>query len=450
MSNLDDVIKDILGKMFYDRGKTIAEQEDVTNLYEAEQTTNPNTYSWLNNYQYPQNQAYTSMRSIGQTNIIKYPTCIPNVKITLPSVAKDSIQPIEWVNKTEPYDATKANEFFGEACKFYGSEPTSPVIQPDEQVLFNPETYEFCQPIFFEEKVDLYYSHLGKNMKYFNQQGFSKEYLTKSFLQKTRDTSRNWNKLISSGNYFGKIYYANFPTEEEAKEKNFSDGSANFTIPITKDGQKVDKRITLEYTYPKNCIRVTQDQCMRLSWERLHSYAGGGLKKFKDTIADKEWCACTGKVIDKSMITDDIKMKHKQKGLSVFSDADIQATEQVKYPWDVRYRGYKDCATSSECITNMEKVVEQLVLKFPGTDKRIIGQLKPPRGKDGQATKFEQMLGLEAPSDSKINWELKPFGNQPYYGGFMHTPNYAPGGLGQMVEQGNKLELASPPIVAGT
>jgi hypothetical protein len=444
MSNLDDVIKDILGNMFYDRSKTIAEQKDVLPLFEDDQT------SWLNNYKFPQNSVYATARNIGQTNIIKYPTCVPNVKITLPSVAKDSIQPVEWVNKTEPYDVTKATEFFGAACKFYGSEPQSTVVQPEDQVFFNPETYEFCQPIFFDEKPSIFFSLFGKNKEpLFKKQGISKDQLAKSYLQRTKVEGKKWNQLISSGNYIGKIYYANFPTEEEAKEKNFTNGTGNFAIPITKDGQRVTRRVTLDYTYSKGCVRVTQDQCMRLSWERLHSYSGGGLKKFKDTIAGKEWCACTGKVIDKSMITDEIKIKHKNKGLSVFSQADIQATEEVKYPWDVRYRGYKDCSKSSECISDMEKVVDQLVLKFPGTDKTIIGHMNPPRFKDGQTTKFEQMLGLEAPDESKINWKLQP-PFQTNYTGFMQTPNFMPGGLGQMIEQGKKIELTSPPIVAGT
>jgi hypothetical protein len=97
----------------------------------------------------------------------------------------------------------------------------------------------------------------------------------------------------------------------------------------------------------------------------------------------------------------------------------------------------------------MEKVVDQLVLKFPGTDKTIIGHMNPPRFKDGQTTKFEQMLGLEAPDESKINWKLQP-PFQTNYTGFMQTPNFMPGGLGQMIEQGKKIELTSPPIVAGT
>jgi hypothetical protein len=387
MSNLDDVIKDILGNMYYDVSDTLSEQKLVKGVqtpaltnYLNQSKTNPLSVGIdpLGIF----NKQKTPQPSVGVSNqIVQFDTCVRGMSFRIAARGSDfGIKPITWLNRDEPYNQDKARMFFGTACKFWSKIPsTSQFVEPSDQYFFNQETLLPCQAIYNNERYTAYNTtdqEIQKNKTKNRYNTFV------SNLQKIGQ--KKWNEILKKSN--GQI---------------FKSGNGWFEA----NGKKIPAR---EYTYEKNCIRITEDVCLKLSWQSLHLNSNVGMKTFAtiDRRKDKNrptkinWCACTGKQLSFDNLTSENK-------------ADYYATTNFKYPWDYTYIGFKNCAAGSgECLMEPQKIVPvDIQFKLPGNE---IGSLD-----------FQQKQNLlqknEVPMENAIRYNLygvpydasATFGKQP-------------------------------------
>lgn len=133
MSNLDDVIKDILGNMFYDRTKTISEQtyNKSKYIFEIDQVDNPQfsdekidqaARDRENNKDSRKDSFFGNTIQTGTTaNSNGVPTTLrgiqPNLDLIISSTNLNRIKIDEFQNIYEPFNKSKAEKMFGEWCK---------------------------------------------------------------------------------------------------------------------------------------------------------------------------------------------------------------------------------------------------------------------------------------------------------------------------------------------
>lgn len=109
MSNLDDVIKDILGNMFYDRSKTISEQIAPDMGGKRERQIQKDTF-------------FDTAPKLGapinlETNPVTFRGIQPNLDLVISSSNLNRIRVDEYQNITPPFEKPKAEKMFGEWCR---------------------------------------------------------------------------------------------------------------------------------------------------------------------------------------------------------------------------------------------------------------------------------------------------------------------------------------------
>jgi hypothetical protein len=345
MNNLDNVIKEILNKMYYQVGETIDEQQEK--LVKPKVKSSLDVMSNLNKPLDPfgtkpsfldQFKPKTPTPTFEVVNEInQFDTCVRGMSFRVPGRgAVFGIRPISWLNRYEPYNAQKAQDWFGSACKFWSKIPApKEEISSNQQYFFDSQSLLPCEAQVNWERSEIYDKVFNFNTKYVNK---TPEQKIKIFYEALKNGTPKWREILKK---------------------------SNNQIFLSPDGGYQDKKTgkvvrPTEYTYNKNCIRINEEQCKRLSWQTLHLNASVGMKSFTtiDRRKDKEnptttnWCACTGRALSEAQ-----QLDYFERGVDV-SAADMLATETVVYPWDVKYIGFKLCnMPNSECIIEPQKIV---------------------------------------------------------------------------------------------
>lgn len=375
MSNLDDVIKDILGKMYYDVGETLSEQK-LVRKYEGNGThSNPDEkLNWISKGREGEVSVDTD------SMIYNFNTVVPTIKFTVPQGAKIKIRPQVWYNKFEPFNQTQADSLFGNSCKaLVNASTTKSKIDPEKQYFFNFSENKRCQPIDNTWKYEAY----QKAMMDMNKITYSseKDWLNKwynLFLRYYNKTVSNWNNIKKNSN--GKI---------------FNDNSSG-SVKINLNGQE-QKIYSSEFTYSAGCQTITMDQCLRMSWDAIHGRASAGMYSFqtvdtsKSPVVTTNWRGCFP-----FGSQDFFNKKMEEGGLTKAEEI----AKDFVFPWDATYIGFT--SDNKNCEIDPNKIFPaNITFKLPGND---FGSMDPEQ-------RQKLLSNTEIPMGATIQYDI--YGN-PY------------------------------------
>jgi hypothetical protein len=420
MSNLDDVIKDILGNMFYDRSKTITEQIAPNMRYRTPGSQNVlQDPEKLNTWNQFRNATITQTVPAGTYSFpVKYRGIQNNLDLVVPSTKKDVIRVDEFQNTQAPFDKNGATNLFGNWCKALSSgnmtgtngedfwyDTTDPVlaqcsatteyspkylsnteeIDPNyglKNILSIPdemrETYEI--PDYYYDSKKRGFGNIAAptdNTRVQTNKNISLKPKKNLFsLGEAKSENTNYEKWKIKNPYKSKIDYVLTKNPRFSPYPGWGLYQKNWDfVPNTKR-EKIGQIVKLPISpttgnavykvYDKKCLPLNYDQCLEISWSLLNTNAQpNGMKKFSLLSEKKEvlgtYIACSSaKSFKKS----------------------LEKNEENPYPWTMRYDGYcfaldgvtcedvsfdtktgKKVLTKEPCETNMSEITYGLDIR---------------------------------------------------------------------------------------
>ena len=403
MSNLDDVIKDILGNMFYDRSKTISEQiaADMGGKRQR-QIQNPEKLDSWNQFR---GKLLQMTQPAGKYDLpIKFRGIQERFDILVPSSKKDLIRVDEFHNTQSPFDNNLATKLFGPWCKAISSgnmigtsgedywydttdaalSQCSATTEYSPRYLLGKKEYD---PIFGLKDVTEIPTNIIIKQKDITLKTASpadntrvQDYNTKRVYNPKVNLSKSIkeSRLVEdvSGNFDARAYVDEMVKKNPRWAPFQGWGIYKKNWDFVAESNLVGKIVRLPISpvtgrgtykvYERKCLPLNYDQCLQISWSLLNANAQpNGMKKFsilteknKETLST--YIACTS-----------------TKGLEKSS----KKNEDSLYPWFTRYDGYcfaldgqscedvsfdekgKRVVSNEPCITKMEEITSGLDIR---------------------------------------------------------------------------------------
>jgi hypothetical protein len=386
MSNLDDVIKDILGHMYYDRTKTISEQtyNNSKLLFEIDQVDNPQFSDNEIDRQATdrENKKTRQTNSFFATTTQKGTTATsnavpitlrgiqPNLDLIVSSANINRIKIEEYQNINAPFDKPKAEKMFGEWCKALSTgnmvgksgedfwfDTTSPQLAQcsaaaeyyPKTLADQPETIDTkfglknLIPIYIDYKFDFNTSEKEnqtsfqdalkpkKTKKQIEQEEAEKVEQTKKTFKLNANQSLA-NTLKQNPKWEPQKGWGLYKKGWDCLAGDCSQVGQIVSLPISKTTGKPVYKVYVGANNQQNvCKPIEYDYCLEISWSMLNGNSQpNGMKKF--TLPSRN-------TQRQGVGSTFIACSTKNKLAKTF-----EKNPTLLYPWQIRYDGY--CGTS--------------------------------------------------------------------------------------------------------